>query len=194
MFTAALDTCVLWPSMQRDFLLSLAVEGMYRPTWSSVAMEELEYHEARKLQRRQGMRTSQADGRAAALIAQMRPHFGDAEIFGFEALEGTFDLPDPDDEHVVAAAVLAGAGVIVTSNIKDFPGDRIPAGLLGTEIRAAQRQGDIDDGADPEQLAALLLAVLRGIEAVGKAGLGPRTVTGIAETALAALPRPGGLS
>lgn len=62
--------------------------------------------------------------------------------------------------------------------------------LLGTEIRAAQRHGDIDDGADPEQLAALLLAVLRGIEAVGKAGLDARSIEGIADTALAVLPRP----
>jgi len=61
--------------------------------------------------------------------------------------------------------------------------------LLHTEISACQRHGDIDDGADPAQLAALLLAVLRGMEAVGKAGVDPQTLTGIADTALAVLPR-----
>lgn len=45
-------------------------------------------------------------------------------------------------------------------------------GLLRTAISAAQRHGDIDAAADPDHLAALLLTVVRGIEAVGKAGLG----------------------
>jgi TetR/AcrR family transcriptional repressor of nem operon len=62
--------------------------------------------------------------------------------------------------------------------------------LLTTAISAAQRHGDIDDEADPQRLAALLLAVLRGMEAVGKAGMDPETLHGLAETALAVLPRP----
>jgi hypothetical protein len=40
-------------------------------------------------------------------------------------------------------------------------------------------------------LAALLLTVVRGIEAVGKAGLAPETVRNVADTALAVLPVPG---
>ena len=62
-------------------------------------------------------------------------------------------------------------------------------GLLQAEVLACQRHGDIDAGADPGQLAALLLAVLRGMEAVGKAGVDPQTLAGIADTALAVLPR-----
>ena len=128
MFTATLDTSVLWPSLQRDFLLSLAIEGTYRPTWSSAILDELQFHEEAKLVKR-GMPVAEAARRAATLIAAMRREFADAEVDGWQPLEGTFGLLDPDDEHVLAAAVIAGAGAIVTENLKDFPADRIPPGI-----------------------------------------------------------------
>ena len=105
MFAAVLDTCVLWPSLQRDVLLSLAAENLYRPLWSTAILDELEFHEARKLEGR-GIDSHTAATRATHLIEQMASAFDDACVIGWETLEGSFGLPDPDDEHVVAAAVV----------------------------------------------------------------------------------------
>ena len=125
MFAAVLDTSVLWPSLQRDFLLSLAIEGMYRPLWSSAILAELDYHETHKLVDR-GQQPLVAATRARHLIDQMTTAFDDALVENWEPHEGAFGLPDPDDEHVVAAAVVGGAGAIVTENLKDFPSVKIP--------------------------------------------------------------------
>ncbi len=129
MFAALLDTCVLWPSLQRDFLLSLAVEGLYRPLWSEAILEELEFHERKKLTTRRGLPELEAAQRAAHLLERMREAFPDAVVLGWESLEGTYGLPDFNDEHVVAAAHMGGAGAIVTHNVKDFPRARVPASI-----------------------------------------------------------------
>ena len=63
-------------------------------------------------------------------------------------------------------------------------------GLLAACVEQAQRHGDIKPSADPHQIAGLLLAVLRGIEALGKAGRSRSALTSIADAVLAALPRP----
>jgi hypothetical protein len=86
-FTALLDTNVLWPSLLRDFLLSLAVEGLYRPVWSEAILEELRDCEVTKLTRR-GVEPSEARARAVRLIEQMRTHFDDAVVTGWEGLDG----------------------------------------------------------------------------------------------------------
>ena len=128
MFTALLDTCVLWPSLQRDFLLSLATESLYRPIWSSAILAELEYHEEKKLLTT-GLPEADARSRARFLVSEMRRGFDDAEVEGWEGLDGSYGLPDPDDEHVVAAAVVGGAAAIVTANFADFPAERLPSAL-----------------------------------------------------------------
>nr|WP_256968117.1 PIN domain-containing protein [Streptomyces sp. CS227] len=47
----------------------------------------------------------------------------DCLVTGFEPLIEGLKLPDEDDRHVLAAAIRAGAQVIVTNNRKDFPTD-----------------------------------------------------------------------
>jgi hypothetical protein len=76
-----------------------------------------------------GENATTAEARTQHLIDQMSTAFDDALVMNWEPLEGTFGLPDPDDEHVVAAALVGGAGVIVTSNLKDFPPQAIPEPL-----------------------------------------------------------------
>lgn len=57
-------------------------------------------------------------------------------------------------------------------------------------VRAAQRNGDIDPDADPDDLAYLLLTIVRGSDVVGAYGHSPARLTSIAESAFALLPRP----
>ena len=54
-------------------------------------------------------------------IDRMSSAFNDAVVANWESMKGTFGLSDVDDEHVVAAALVGGADVIATSNVKDFP-------------------------------------------------------------------------
>jgi hypothetical protein len=142
-FAALLDTCVLWPSLQRDFLLSLAVEGLYRPVWSSAILAELEYEEAAKWVRR-GADKHEAACRASRLISRMRTAFDDAEVSGWEALDGTYGLPDPD---IVLCATfdrvnadLGKSGIVGLARSSFDPGGHMGARKRQRLLRLAERQ------------------------------------------------------
>lgn len=124
LFSAVLDTNVLYSGAVRDLLLSLAAERLFRPLMSDAILEELEYCELRKLLPALG--EVEAVVRSKRLVRTIRENFGDALVERWEPLEGTFGLPDPDDEHVLAAAVIGGAGAVVTLNRKHFPAALVP--------------------------------------------------------------------
>jgi hypothetical protein len=57
--------------------------------------------------------------------ALMDSHVRDALVTGYEDLIESLELPDPDDRHVLAAAIRGRADLIVTANLTDFPAERL---------------------------------------------------------------------
>lgn len=115
-FTAVYDACVLYPAPLRDFLMWLGLSGRFRARWSEQIHEEWKRN---LLQNRSDLTREQLD-RTSALMDRAIP---DALVAGYEPLISGLTLPDPDDRHVLAAAIRCNASVIVTFNQKDFPGD-----------------------------------------------------------------------
>jgi hypothetical protein len=62
-----------------------------------------------------------SEDKRSRLRALMNRAVRDCLVRGYEPLIQGLKLPDPDDRHVLAAAIKSGAQVIVTSNLRDFP-------------------------------------------------------------------------
>jgi predicted nucleic acid-binding protein len=114
-YSAVLDACVLVPMALCDLLLRLAEEpAMYRPLWSEQILTEM----ARAM--RTKLRRSPAE--VAWRKQQMTNAFPEAMVpVPIELLRATECIPDEDDRHVLATAVMARANTIVTQNTKHFP-------------------------------------------------------------------------
>jgi PIN domain len=112
--TAVLDACVLYPAPLRDLLMYLAVKDVYRPRWTDAIHEEWIRN---LLEDRPDLRRAQLE-RTRDL---MNRHARDAMVTGYDGRIEALSLPDPEDRHVLAAAIHAGAEIIVTFNLSDFP-------------------------------------------------------------------------
>lgn len=118
-FTVVTDACVLVPPLVRNMLLSLAEAHLYRVRWSSRILDEFERGFVRDVLRR---KVSAPDAAARRARDAMETAFPEALIEGHDHLEAALEgIPDPDDRHVVAAALHAGAAQIITNNLRDFP-------------------------------------------------------------------------
>ncbi|MFN8516465.1 MAG: PIN domain-containing protein [Thermomicrobiales bacterium] len=107
-----LDACVLVPAALRDTLLRAAQEMLYKPLWSEIILAEL----SRTLIN-EGMTDA---SRAARLLDTLRTFFPDSTVGGIEPFIDQM-TNHPKDRHVLAAAVVGGATILVTSNLRDFP-------------------------------------------------------------------------
>jgi predicted nucleic acid-binding protein len=113
-FTVVLDACVLYPAPLRDYLLNLADASLYKPKWSNVIMEEW-------IRNLLANREDLDESRLRRTVSLMNEVFPDGNVQGFEGLISSLNLPDSNDNHVLAVAIRCNADVIITSNIKDFP-------------------------------------------------------------------------
>jgi len=113
-FTALLDACVLYPAPLRDFLLHLSCVGLFRARWTNEIHDEWIRN---VLANRPDLKPDQLQ-RTRELMDRAIP---DCLITGHMKLVDGLTIPDPDDRHVLAAAIRGHAEVIVTFNEKDFP-------------------------------------------------------------------------
>lgn len=113
---ALLDTNVLYSAQLRDIHLQLARDSVYEVKWTLTILSEL-----RDALLRQAPSVSHA--RLEYLFATMNRSFPDARISGIEKLVQSIHLPDPDDRHVLAAAIVGKCDTLVTQNIRHFPDD-----------------------------------------------------------------------
>lgn len=122
-FTVLYDACVLYPAPLRDLLMRVAMSDLYRAKWSSAIHDEWMRN---LLANRPELTRSQLERTRALMDRSVL----DALVEGYEPMIEGLMLPDPDDRHVLAAALMAGASLIVTFNLKDFPVDALaPYGI-----------------------------------------------------------------
>jgi len=108
----------------------LALTDVFRAKWTDAIHEEW----MRNVQRDYPDITRAQVERTRDL---MNAHVRDCLVTGYEDLIKAISLPDPGHRHVVAAAIRAGADVIVTSNLNDFPKETLAKYGIDPNIRTS---------------------------------------------------------
>ncbi len=113
-FTVLYDANALYPNTLRDLLIRIAQARIIRARWTNEILDEMT----------DALRRNRPDipaARLGRLRELMNNAVRDCLVTGYEPLIEGLKLPDPDDRHVLAAAIKSGAQVIVTRNLRHFP-------------------------------------------------------------------------
>ncbi|MCY3873652.1 MAG: PIN domain-containing protein [Rhodobacteraceae bacterium] len=122
-FTALLDANILYPAPMRDIFLQMAADDVFRAKWT----EDIHREWIDALIRNEPHRDRATLEHTRRLMDRATR---DCLVTGYEPLIPALNLPDPDDRHVLAAAIAGHCDVIVTCNLRDFPEDAVmPYGI-----------------------------------------------------------------
>lgn len=145
-----IDANVLFPTVQREMVLGAAGQGLFTPLWSARLLEEWARAAARL--------GPDAEAQARSDIAFLSLDWPKAEVTAHPGLEARLWLPDPNDVHVLAAAIAGSADLILTQNAKDFPRQILAEEGLSRSDPDAYLMGFAQ--ARPEEMARVGAAVL----------------------------------
>ncbi len=112
--TALFDANIFYSAVLRDLILQLAVTDIFRGKWT----EDIHNEWIEAVLKNQPHRSRQGLERTRDL---MDTAIRDCLITGYQTLIPSLTLPDENDRHVLAAAIVGNCDVIVTYNLKDFP-------------------------------------------------------------------------
>ncbi|MCJ8151740.1 PIN domain-containing protein [Shinella sedimenti] len=111
---AVYDACVLYPFHLRNVLVQCAFDGLVEARWT----DDIHGEWIRNLAANTPTLPIE---RLVATRDRMKAVLPDADVADYRRLIPDLRLPDPDDRHVLAAAIAGAASLIVTWNLKDFP-------------------------------------------------------------------------
>lgn len=110
------DANVLYPSTLRDVLIRVGLARLVQPKWTDEILDEVFSNLRRN---RPDLQAWRLDRTRRLMNDSLR----DVSVTGYHRLINHIELPDPDDRHVLAAAIHVGARFIITKNLRDFPAD-----------------------------------------------------------------------
>lgn len=147
-YTAVIDACVFYGMLKTDALMSLCARGLFAAKWSETNRGRMDRTPCPKDSGEENRNISRRD--------KMRLVAPDWEVCeqGIAAIKPVLHLPDMDDRHVLAAAIVGHADCIVTDDKRGFDDEVI--GQYGIEVIDTDsfiiNQLDLDDSKPSQHL------------------------------------------
>jgi PIN domain len=138
---AVFDACILYPFHLRNIVVQAAVDRLVEARWTDAIHDEWIRNLAAgapaiPIERLQTTRRLMDEALPTAMVNEYEHHIP------------ALDLPDPNDRHVVAAGIAAGASVILTWNLRHFPAKELKKFGLRKETPDAFLSGLYDEVPD----------------------------------------------